>query len=303
MQNLGWVYQYQGRYHDAQRLFTKCLQISQRVSGVELQLGTMNALASANYHLGNYKEAISLREKIIQIVRLRKLGEEDVPRIPFWKCNLARAYAAQGRYEEAEQLYLENLEIIRQTWGADSRWLYPTTSLANMYIDQGRYDKAKTLLVKTLRTMREVLGDEHFDTLESMFSLAQVYTAQGHFEEAENLFTETLEIAPRKLGEEHPDTLTYIKGLAVLRREQKRYEDAESLFTTALEGMRRRLGDDHPHTLQSMHELSVLYKEKGDYSKEEPLLLKAIEGRRLKLGAKPGASQKRPKNGEQSYCK
>jgi len=281
--DIGWVYEDQGRYHDMERLWTKNLKFRQRVSGVELQLSTMNALAVTFYYLGKYKEAESLFDKILQIVR-RELGEENVPRLPFWKCNLARVYTAQGRYEEAERLFveaLENAEFPEEF----SRWeFFYTSRMANMYREQGRYDKAEPIFVKTLETQRLVLGDEHLHTLLSIYGLSRLYTAQDRYEEAETLFSEALQIARRRMRLEHPVTLRFVNGLAVLHTKQKQYDEAETFFDEALKGRQRELGDDHPDTLESKNDLAVLYKEQARYEEAEPLLLKAVEGRRLKLG-------------------
>ena len=285
LDKLGWIYANQGRYHEMEHLCTRKLQISQHVGGVQDQMDALNALGTAYYHLGKYKEAASLREKILQIVRLRELGEENVPDLPFYRCNLASAYAALGRYEEAERLYVETLETAEWPERHSKWWgLAYTRHLADMYREQGRYDEAEPLFVKTLETQRLVLGNRHLRTLVSMYGLARLYTAQNRYEEAEKLFTEVLEIAPSQLGEEHPNTLGFMNGFAVLLTKQKRYDEAEPLFKKALEGRRQKLYEDHPATLETKNDLAVLYKERGRYEEAEPLLVEAVEGRRLKLG-------------------
>jgi tetratricopeptide (TPR) repeat protein len=282
---LGMVYGEQGRYHDMERLLTKNLQIKQRVFGVEQQLVTMNALAVTYYYLGKYKEAESLFDKMLQIVRLRELGKENVPRLSYWKCNLAAVYWCQGRYEEAERLFVEMLKTAKGLEGFGKHWeLQYAYHLGNVYIELGRYDKAEQLLREALETQRLARGDEHRHTLMSMCGLARLYTDQNRHEEAETLFSEALQIARRQLCLEHPLTLRLVNARAVLHTKQKQYDEAETLFDEALKGRQRELGEEHPDTLESKNDLAVLYKEQARYDEAEPLLLQAVEGRRIKLG-------------------
>ena len=85
-------------------------------------------------------------------------------------------------------------------------------NLAFAWDRQGRYDEAEQLYVKVLEVSRRVLGEEHPDTVGSMYNLACLYKDQGRYEQAEPLYVELLDIRRRVLGEEHPDTLnTLIK--------------------------------------------------------------------------------------------
>ena len=282
---IGWVYLDQGRYHDMERLWTKNLKIRQRVSGVELQVGTMNGLASTYSQLGKYKEAESLFDDAIQTVR-RELGEENVWVFPFVRCNLANVYKAQGRYEEAERLFVETLKTAQ--WPEEHRRgeLLYTSALADTYREQGWHDKAEPLFVKTLEKLRVLLGKKHLRNLPSIYGLARLYMDQNRHEEAKTLFSEALQTARGRHRLEHPVTLRLVNGLAVLHTKQKQYNEAETLFDEALKGRQRELGDDHPDTLESKNDLAVLYKEQAQYDEAEPLLLEAVNGRKKRLGEK-----------------
>jgi serine/threonine protein kinase/Tfp pilus assembly protein PilF len=283
MTQLGWIYWDQGQYHDMQRQFTETLQISQRIHDVIPSLEAMNGVAYSHLCLGRYKDAESWYEKIFRIVQ-NELGEENWPDLFYRRFGLARVYTFQGRYEEAERLFMEAMKTAKYREEASHFEFYHTTIMADLYREWGRYKQAESLYVKTLDKERLVLGNEHVWTLICMYGLARLYTAQNRHEQAENLFNEMLEIAPRQLGEEHPNTLSYMNGYAVLLTKQKRYDEAEPLFKKALEGRRQKLYEDHPDTLESKNDLAMLYKEIGDYDKAEPLLMEALEGRRLKLG-------------------
>ena len=129
--------------------------------------------------------------------------------------DLALLYQNQGRYDEAEPLYVKSLELRRRMLSEE----HPDTlqsmhNLAMVYENQGHYDEAESLYVKTLELRRRALGEEHPDTLQSMNNLARVYENQSRYEEAEPLYVERLEVRRRVLGEEHPKTLYSMKRLA-----------------------------------------------------------------------------------------
>jgi len=276
MSNIGWIYLKQGRYHDMERLWTRILQIEQRISGVDRQVFTMNGLALAYNCLGKYKEAESLFDKTLELVR-SELGEEDFWLLPIIKGNFALVYVAQGRYKEAERLFIESQPNGEWSMG------YMRT-LAYIYQAQGRYAEAEPLFVKALEEARQLWGDEHYDTLLCINGLVLFYVDQDRYEAAQELFNEALPIARKLFRKEHPMTLGFVNAYAVLHTKQKQYDEAETFFDEALKGRQRELGDDHPDTLESKNDLAVLYKEQARYDEAEPLLLEAVEGRLLKLG-------------------
>lgn len=68
MGGLYWVYDDQERHYDAECLRTEMLQIELGMHGVGYG-GNMGALAHTYHHLGKYKEAESLYDKILEIAR------------------------------------------------------------------------------------------------------------------------------------------------------------------------------------------------------------------------------------------
>ena len=262
---LTWVYGDQGRLREMEALSAR--------------YGFQFPKAVAQGGLGKYQEAASFYER-----RLPVANEEERP---FCLCNLACMYAALGRYEEAERLFMEGLAEWPEESAESANWrIVYSSGLADMYRKQGRLKEAEQLFKKgkTLEMLRSIKGDEHDGTLSVTCRLARLYIDQNRLEEAEKLLREALTIARRRLRPEHPDTLRLVHARAVLYAKQKHYDQAETFFEEALKGRQRQFSEDHPATLESKNDLAMLYKEQGDYAKAEPLLIKALEGRRLKLG-------------------
>ena len=82
-------------------------------------------------------------------------------------------YYRQGRYTEAESLYLKTLETQKRVLGDDHPdTLRSMNNLALLYGRQGRDDEAEPLHLETLETKKRVLGDDHPSTLGTMNAVA-----------------------------------------------------------------------------------------------------------------------------------
>ena len=198
---------------------------------------------------------------------------------------LAYLYALQGRYAEAEPLYLEALKIYKAELGDR----HPSTAqglnnLAELYRSQGRYGEAEPLYVEALEIRKAALGDRHPDTAQGLNNLAGLYKSQGRYGEAEPLYVEALEICKAALGDRHPNTASSLNNLALLYYSQGRYGEAEPLYVEALEIRKAELGDLHPNTAQGLNNLALLYYSQGRYGEAEPLYVEALEIRKAALG-------------------
>jgi tetratricopeptide (TPR) repeat protein len=93
---------------------------------------------------------------------------------------LGTHYLSQGRYAEAEPLYLATLETRRRVLGADHHeTLSSMNGLGTHYLSQGRYAEAEPLYLATLETSKRVLGDHHPDTLRLGYNLACLEARRG----------------------------------------------------------------------------------------------------------------------------
>jgi tetratricopeptide (TPR) repeat protein len=79
--------------------------------------------------------------------------------------NLAVRYDSQGRYSEAEPLYVRSLNIRQQQLGANHPAVATSlNNLAGLYKSQGRYRVAELLYVRSLDILFSSLGENHPNT-------------------------------------------------------------------------------------------------------------------------------------------
>ena len=191
---------------------------------------------------------------------------------------LALLYGSQGRYSEAEPLFLQALEIGRRSLPEDHPSLANhLNNLAGLYQSQGRYSEAEPLYLQAVEIHRRSLPEDHPGLATHLNNLAGLYRDQGRYSEAEPLYLQALEISRRSLPEDHPILAIHLNNLAQLYRDQARYSEAEPLFLQAVEIGRRALPEDHPDLAIHLNNLAELYRDQGRYSEAEPLYLQAVE--------------------------
>ncbi len=201
------------------------------VSGVEALQG--GDFAKAEKHF-----AVALREA-------KGFGPED-PRLADSLNNLAAAYHAQGRYNEAEPLYDQALAIREKILGSEHALVGQNqNNLAELYRNQHRYAEAETLQMRALAVRENALGPKHPDVGESLNNLALNYHTQGRYAEAEPLYRRALEIVENALGPEHPHVAQSLENYANLLRSTGRGAEAAKLETRA-EAIRAKHARDNP---------------------------------------------------------
>lgn len=124
-----------------------------------LQNGSLFALNCCNVLSAQEMASISRNQ------RLKILGAEaEDTMMSTWI--LARAYQDRGKWEEAEQLGLQLLEMTKAKLDVDhSTTLLLATRLAMIYRDQGRLEESEQLEMQVFETRKLKLGTDHPDTL------------------------------------------------------------------------------------------------------------------------------------------
>jgi serine/threonine protein kinase/tetratricopeptide (TPR) repeat protein len=235
------------------------------------------------YQLGEWDNAFKHLKQAVEI-RREILGNED-PSTLAATGPLVWAYMRQSppRYEEAEALARETLEISRRVLGEK----HPLTArsmniLAQTYERQGRHDDAEPLYRASLEISRRVLGEEHPLTIARMGHLARCFMHLGQLDEAESLLQQSLELSRRVHGDEA--TLQRMAILAGVFMRQGRIEEAETIYREILEIRRRVQGEEHPFTTGTMLTLARCYESLGRYDEAVVLLQEALEIRQRVFG-------------------
>ncbi|KAI1680292.1 TPR-12 multi-domain protein [Pyrenophora tritici-repentis] len=213
-----------------------------------------------------------------------QMNEDDNERLHLaWKC--AMTLHSDGRYEEAEELFVQVMETRKTKLGADHPdTLTSIANLASTYWNQGRWNDAEKLNVQVMETRKTKLGAGHPSTLNSMANLASTYRNQGRWDDAEKLEVQVMETRKTKLGADHPSTLNSMANLALTYWNQGRWNDAEKLNVQVMETRKTKLGADHPSTLNSMHNLAFMLQSQARHVEALALIEKCFQSRQQVLG-------------------
>ena len=199
--------------------------------------------------------------------------------------NLAFLYDSQGRYQEAEDLYQQALDMKKRLLGNQHPSLATgLNNLAALYVSQGRYQEAEPLYKEALEMRKRLLGNQHPDVASSLNNLALLYDNQGRYREAEDLYQQALQMIKRLQGNQHPHLASSLTNLADLYRSQERYQKAEPLYKEALQMRKCLLGNQHPDVANSLNNLAVLYDNQGRYQEGERHYKQALQMIKRLLG-------------------
>jgi tetratricopeptide (TPR) repeat protein len=130
---------------------------------------------------------------------------ENVDRLHLvWK--YAMTLYSDGRYDEAEELFVQRMETSKKKLGADHLdTLAGMGNLASTYWNQGRWEDAEKLQVQVMETRKTKLGADHPDALTNMSNLAFTWKAQGRNAEATVLMRHCVQQRQRVLKAGHPN--------------------------------------------------------------------------------------------------
>jgi len=96
---------------------------------------------------------------------------------------LGADYFAQGRYEEAEEIFLETVELRTRINGEEHQeTLLAIVNVAMTLHKQGRYEEAEQMYLESLDVQRKSLGADHPDVAATMYYLACAEALRGRID-------------------------------------------------------------------------------------------------------------------------
>lgn len=283
--NLATVYQAQGKYSEAERLYNQAVSIWEKTLGPKHPyIGqSLNNLGGLLKSLGRYDEAISLYNRILPL--LEKAFSKD--HLLFADCanNLAVVYNAKGRYKDAKPLYKQALRIREDILGNSHPLVGQSlNNLAELYHTEGLLSEAEPLYLRGLSITEIKLGQTHSEVAIILNNLAELYRLQKRYDEAESLYKRALDIRQKVFNSNHPLLAQSFNNLAQLYRLRCRYNEAEELYLRAKNIWESVLDHKHPDQGVILNNLAELYHAMGNYQKAESFYNNALKIREAALG-------------------
>ena len=141
---------------------------------------------------GQYREAEQIFTAAVH--KAEEFGRHD-RRVAVTLTHLAQTYSAQGKFVEAEPVYLEALKIYQEVHGENHLDVAATlNNLGVLHRKHGQFADAQRLLMRALAIKERLLGPDHLEVALAMSNLAALYQAQGDAEQAGELFQRALTV-------------------------------------------------------------------------------------------------------------
>jgi len=225
-----------------------------------------NSLAALGYALlkaGKPDRAEPLLERAVAIHRqVNDISDEIAP-----FDQLASLYVEQGRFDDAETLYLQSVDRSRRVFGD----VHPETAtrinnLAALYYRTDRLDEAAAHYENALAIQRELLDPLHPNLLTVMNNLGALHNRLGNHEQALAVLDEALDGRRQVLGQEHLEVAVTTYHLANALHGMQHDSEAGQAYADAVRIMKKAAGPDDRRVGVLLNGLAQFHLDTGNWS-------------------------------------
>eukprot|EP00752_Nemacystus_decipiens_P017213 g15421.t2 len=190
--------------------------------------------------------------------------------------SVAFLFNIQGKYKQADPLYVRVLEILGATVGEEHPDYASTlNNLAWLLRVQGKYAEAQPLYEQSQTIRERVLGPGHPDVAQSLNNRACLLREQGKYADAGRLYLRATEIGEEVHGRDHPLVAITLSNRAGLLQAQGKFEEADAFYQRALAIDESKYGPDHPEVAADLNNRASLLESQGKYEEADALYHRA----------------------------
>lgn len=246
----------------------------------ELAKKTVELYRQGDYENGIYYAKLALEKAINEYGKNHKYYALSLS-------NLALLYKSTGNYSEAEILYLDALNILKNYYPNDIfNYAITIDNLGNLYISMGKFGEAETCYKESTSILKQFDNGENYNYATSLNNLANLYKESGRYNEAIELFKEAIKIFGKTLGRTHPLYAIALDNLAVVYTMLGRYNESEPLLKKALNVFEINYGKENINYLITLNNLGVLYLTIKRYDEAEKYFKESISIQKKLYGEK-----------------
>ncbi len=234
--NLGLVYEKQGKINDAEAALKDDLAICLKTLGREHPdtAITYNNLGELLWKTGDYENALKMTEEALSI-RKQTLGEDD-PSLASSYNNLSAICSMKGELGQALAFSEKAVDILERTRGSNStETAIAYGNTASVLDELERYEEALSYALKCVSIFESSLGIAHIDTAVAYKKLSRIYSSLAEYDKAYQTMSISLETARRILGEDHRDTVDYYGEMGDILQMLHRFSEADEMYAKALD--------------------------------------------------------------------
>ena len=285
--NLGQLYTYKGEFSKADSLLTKAIYIY-KINSMEEDTNyawILGNLAWVYKSKGNYNKSELYYKKSLEILKNKGSNKEYLLTM---MNNFALELHEEGKYDDAEKMFNETLELQKKIYGNKPHPEISTTTynLAELLRDRGKYDEAEKMFKTSLSMDMLLSGPENPDVAYSIQGLASVYKIKGDFNKAKKLFVKVLNMRRKFLGDNHPDVAYAISNIGLLYYAEEKYDSSKKYYERALVLHKKLNGPNHPSVAICLNKLGFINYKKEYYKKAENQIRQSMQIIEKSIGTK-----------------
>jgi len=170
---------------------------------------------------------------------------------------LAAILANEKKYEEAEGLYREIVEVMEKQVGR--RQTSTATVLNNLgktLMGQRKYDEALKLHTEALEIFQEMNGEMDLLVAKTLSNIALVYRKRGEFTMALEFYKKDVKVRKSVEGVNHINLATCYANIAAVYNEQQCYADSLDYYNKALSLQAEHYPKGHPAIKETQSSIS-----------------------------------------------
>jgi tetratricopeptide (TPR) repeat protein len=199
------------------------------------------------------------------------------------RLGLADNLRGQGRYPEAERLYVMSLAQAAPEYdGAELASIH--NGLGVLYKFAGRLDEAQSCYERASALLEEAYGPGDPALAVIFHNLAGLAHSRGRSAEGEAYARRSLALHREAFPSDHPVVVADEAHLGAMLQARGALAEAEPLLRRAITFFTERYGEDHYEVLTARHNLAAVLADRGEPAEAEKLYLRTLEGKRRTLG-------------------
>lgn len=207
---------------------------------------------------GDYEVAEDVLRDTVDLYEEHPRLQND-PQRPVALSDLARTYEGRGRYDRAEDLYREAIELLNRSGAADPlRIAMVQNNLAANHYMAGDFEASGQLFQEVLESLRSRLGSSHLRVAEVYANLGWLAMEAGDVQKASQHWTTSLEGVQQAMGDAHPRVAEIMSYLGRAEADLGNTSRANELLSTALDLRDRHLERTMRSALSERDRLAIV---------------------------------------------
>jgi tetratricopeptide (TPR) repeat protein/CHAT domain-containing protein len=269
-----------GDFKGSELLYHYCISFCNNSNcSLERRMRYSRDLAEVYIKSGKYESAQKVLFEIDSSLSSISRNKDEQVLYGDVKYRLGMLYSIMGQYTEAQEFYIESLDIklsILPKNNPEIAQIYNSAGILQKKL--GNIETAKNYYQEAIQIRKNSLGELHPDYAESLNSLASLLLEIGDYRNAELFSLKALHIRQNALGEDHISYTINLNTLGRIYRITGEYDKAEKYYKQSLEIRLKIYGDEnHYRIAQGYNGLGHLYLLMGRYGDAEYCLLKALK--------------------------